>query len=358
MSVKSDNDFMKVLKSLVAIGLIICTLTTSAYCSENITPTFNDVQADDDYFNAVEYLYKNGITKGDGLGNYLPDNEITLNAFATMLVRAFNNTNDKAGVLPIAYQNGWIDMYAVSEDPNSPIKRGNVYVSIFKAAEIDVFSETNEKPRWEDYALVLNQLGLHDPSKDLNKGITRKEVAQILYFVLNEKYVPELPEILKDIKIINDTSQNLGNYTYDFSKIPYPIIEKFKKEKWEIHINEKDFSNYLNETGIVATGLCDYKNKTISLKAPYALIHEFGHFIDYMSDYKVGLDELYNIEGNIFEKHKGCKITNSREYFANYFECFIWAKTNNEEYVFLTENTPKTFEYFKNLEENNWEIKK
>ena len=87
------------------------------------------------------------------------------------------------------------------------------------------------------------------------------------------------------------------------------------------------------------------------------MVHEFGHFVDYIADYDLGIDTLFEIEGTVFGEEKGHTLDNSREYFAEYFDYYISAKMNNERLEFLKESTPQTFEYFRVLEENNWNVK-
>lgn len=245
-------------------------------------------------------------------------------------------------------------MYIVSQEPNSEISRGGLYQTLFTVNNISVFSESGKRVGWDDYANAIEDLiGIRNG--ELGNGITRGEVAELFYYFMTNDIVIELPDVLKDVVIENDI-QNVGNYVVAFEKIPTAVLTEFNKLGWKIDLTNKELTKYQSETGVVVNGLCDYVNKLISLRTPSSLVHEFGHFVDYISDFDLGIDELFELEGFVFEEYKGYKIDNSREYFAEYFDYYISAKTDNKKLEFLKESTPQTFEYFKVLEENNWNI--
>lgn len=353
----------RILLSLVSI---LCVLCSFMICEVNATTiedifveerdnTFIDVLEESKYYDAVEYLVDKGVVKGCGNGKFNPDSNITLNHFAIMLIRAFDDIKYEDRPLPICFNNRWIDMETVKQEPNSTISRGAVYKSLLTVKRISVFSEKGGAILWSDYAKVVSDLvGLSE--ENLIEGITRGEVAQLFYYFMNNEVVIELPNILKDIVFINET-QNIGEYEKMFEKIPTIIVDEFNRQGWQIDLTNKNFLKYKEEWGGVANGLCDYANKTISLKTPASLIHEFGHFIDYISDDTLGIEELFDNESSIIEEYKGYQIDNSREYFAEYFVIYIYAKTDIEKLEFLKTFTPQTFEYFVELEENNWGIK-
>lgn len=343
---------VKRLTSLVMVVVLSVVSTVSVFAAEVESPTFKDVVVGSPYYEAVEYLADKGVVKGCGDSLFNPNNNITLNHFAIMMIRAFGDKQYENRLLPICFSNGWIDISTVSQDPNGDISRGGAYQALFTAKNVSVFSESNNRVGWEDYANSVEKLtGIM--SGDLSKGITRGEIAELFYYFMTNDVVIEVPEELKGIVFINET-QNLGNYVAAFEKVPSVVLEKFKTEGWKIDLTNRNLGKYLEETGVVANGLCDYGNKIISLKTPYSLVHELGHFVDYLSDYNLGIDELYSKEGNILGEELGYKVDNSREYFAEYFVCYIYAKEEIAELEILKEKTPLTFKYFEKLENNGW----
>lgn len=330
--------------------------TVSVFAAEVESPTFKDVDVGSPYYEAVEYLADKGVVKGCGDSLFNPNNNITLNHFAIMMIRAFGDKQYENRPLPICFSNGWIDISTVSQDPNSDITRGGVYQALFTVNNVSVFNDGDKRISWGDYANTVEKLVGLKNDKDLRQGITRGEVAELIYYFMTNDIQIEVPEILKGLVIENE-SQNIGNYVYAFEKVPNVVLEKFKQDGWKINLTNKEFAKYQAEMGVLANGLCDYSAKMISLKTPSSLVHEFGHYVDYISDYQIGIDDLYSLEGDALAEIKGAKAANSHEYFAEYFDRYINAKINLGDLDVLREKTPNTFKYFSELESDNWGIK-
>ena len=323
------------------------------YVEERVA-TFSDVPKESEYFDAVEYLVKEGIVKGCGNGKFNPNDTITLNHFAIMLVRAYDEGKHEATPLPFIFSKGWIDMFTVSQSPDSEISRGSVYQIMLNMEKVSVFTDVPKRLGWEDYAKVIDNLYIIKKNDDLGNGITRGDVAKLFYYFLTRDVVAENPELFKDLKLENTTTQNIGDYYAYLQQIPEDILNEFKKLGWTLKIDEKAFVDYLDKTGVVAIGLCNYTEQTIYVKVPASLVHEFGHFVDYISDYNIGLDDLYELEGSAFETYRNTTLDNSREYFATFFDSYISYKSNSEKLNALKEVAPKTYEYMSNLESNGW----
>lgn len=345
---------MKRVLRILSLGLVICMLSSiCVFADEN--STFIDVPIGSSSYEAVEYLADKGVVKGCGDSLFNPNKNITLNQFAIMLVRAFGDVKYEDRPLPICYQNGWIDMFTVSQDPNGEITRGGLYQALFTVNNVSVFSGNGKRVSWVDYANIVEDL-IGISNDNLENGITRGEVAELFYYFMTNDIVIELPEVLKDIVFENDI-QNVGNYVAAFEKIPTVVLAEFKELGWKIDLTNKELTKYQSENGSVVNGLCDYFNKTISLRTPSSLVHEFGHFVDYISDFDLGIDGLFELEGAVFEEYKGHKIDNSHEYFAEFFNEYINLRNDSEKLNILREKMPETFKYFSDLEVNNWGIK-
>ena len=342
---------------LLVLGLILYLTCVSSVFAFNES-SFVDVQADSPYFMAVEYLEDAGIVKGNGEGSFNPNSEITLNHFAIMLVRAYGYSKYEDRPLPVCLSNDWIDINTIQGDPNAPISRGSVYQTLLNLEKVAVISEDYKYiVGWDDYARFINGLELNiSKDADLSKGITRGETALLFHYFLTGDVPGEVPTFLKGIKFKNTTPQNLGNYYNYFNKVPQSVIDLFREYKWNIVVDEAVFQQYKETTGKVAVGLCSYAEKTIFLKTPASLVHELGHFIDYISDEALGIDYLYKLEGNQFAIYRGSTIENSREYFAEFFESYIYAKDDEVKTNSLKSIAPETYKFMKDLETNDWRV--
>ena len=326
----------------IVLCLAFCLLFSVNVFAEQAT--FTDVPIDSPYYEAVEYIADKGITVGNGNGCFYPDKAITLQEYATMLMRAYSDYQSP-GPLAITFHKGWIDMNVVSQEPNKPILLSAVYKSALKAKGVDVYSLDGGYVDFDDYLFVAKSWGLCDFNASPNSEITRGEVAELFFYLDNRDCTLKKPEILSKLNVINTTNENLGDYTLFLEKVPSVIIDKFHDMGWTFKIDGAEIARYNNEYKTVAIGLCDYGKETIYVINPNAVIHEFGHFIDYASDGTLGLSYLYNIESDLLFKSK-----NPNEYFAESFVAYLF---ENEKFKELC---PETFKYFESLEKDNWGI--
>ena len=292
------------------------------------------------------------------------DSELTLCEMCTMLVNYFDKSSLSAGPLPICYSNDWITLKVVASGAESKVMAAEFMRSICKAANITVYdSNGDNKLSYSDYLYGLNNFGILDRTYNTYDLITVRDAYKIIDYVINKKVTELNNKIEYSITIENKTNQNLGEYLVRLSMVPDEIIEQFNKHNWRAVISHEEIGKYNETYHSSAIGLCDYSKETIYLSSPSALVHEFGHFIDFASDYGIdgyffnlGLDELYELEYESYINYRYIdkSIMNTNEYFANYFEDYIYAKTDTNKLSKLRELTPLTYEYFYNLENNGW----
>lgn len=161
-----------------------------------------------------------------------------------------------------------------------------------------------------------------------------------------------------DVTFIKDEGvSNINIYQDNLSKIPYDILYSFNKDGWSI---------YLKESLDDAVGLTDYNEKVIYIDASKegqernTLIHEFGHYYDYLLGYKSGTEEflaLYdkykdnylefeymNLENVLSDSEEiDYATTNEREFFAILFKDYILHSN------YLEDNYPELYSYYKIL---------
>ena len=104
-------------------------------------------------------------------------------------------------------------------------------------------------------------------------------------------------------------------------------------------------------------GAASYREKTIYVAKPSATIHEFGHFLHGALSFPQEFNLLYAEEAaNTVKVMRDYSATNCNEYFADYFRYWIEYQGNSEKMEQLRVVSPKTFEYFSELADNDWFI--
>ena len=95
--------------------------------------------------------------------------------------------------------------------------------------------------------------------------------------------------------------------------------------------------------------------KRIYVAPPSAVLHEFGHFPDDVLDYPSESEGFYE-EGvkaaAVFLRDYA--LTGEREYFAEYFACYLRAGNDTERAAEMERLTPRTYGWFAALEKSGW----
>ena len=95
--------------------------------------------------------------------------------------------------------------------------------------------------------------------------------------------------------------------------------------------------------------------KRIYVAPPSAVLHEFGHFLDDVLDYPSESEGFYE-EGvkaaAVFLRDYA--LTGEREYFAEYFACYLRAGNDTERAAEMERLTPRTYGWLPPLEKDDW----
>lgn len=137
--------------------------------------------------------------------------------------------------------------------------------------------------------------------------------------------------------------------------IPNSILKAFVDDGWKFGID-------INHTAVLSTGkntnwqgVTDYEVKTIWIRYPDVVVHEFGHFLWYLVDDRLTAEVLYALEAeNMIETLGDYAVVNSHEYFAECFEYWILNQNDTEAMREFQEAAPKTYKYFAQLANNDW----
>lgn len=163
-----------------------------------------------------------------------------------------------------------------------------------------------------------NEAKAEEATKDTNKEI---EVDSI----------EEKKSIYEFLKFSNDISyQNIKIAEDEISKLPKNIVESFYKEKWSIQITNENLSKkFFNGAYKTVIGVTITASKQIYIQnnknsIERSLIHEFGHYLDWYSNYpsnNLEFKQIYNKEVKAFKSritNSSC-VSNEKEFFAHIF---------------------------------------
>lgn len=235
------------------------------------------------------------------------DDNITIEQWIIIICKAFEKTPtypDK--YLEYAYELGWVNE-TVFSSRDLLATYGFVLRTGLMAAKIPIYEGVLET----SYSLNL----IDDDTITLTTKITKIKANEILNKLLsnktnvNESYV---------IEIVNNSNLYLNDYLKQLKLIPINIINSFNENGWKCSID----LNYLHQLGqkynMSISGLTAYNEQTLYISAPSSLIHEFGHYAEYMLEFPQQIRNLYTLQAASAPIRQLDKI-NSSEYFAACF---------------------------------------
>ena len=340
--------------SLVVALAVAISMTTYMSFADS---TFVDVSSDHPYYESIHKAYSEGITSGVGGGRFSPDTLATMNQLAVMLCRLHNVETSGNDHIAKVYHKGWFDMYECAIGPDANVTRYSLYASVMKSFGIKAYSEfalgTGDSMN-DTYLGYAKTHGLLDQNLPDDGYVTRGEVVDLMIRLKNSNIEWTQPDIIDKYNIVIEGNED----SYDtilmmIRFVPEEILADFEKTGWKIEVGSSAIYRYQEQYGVLAAGLCDYSRKTLSFNAGTSVLHEFGHYLSYRIGNSSKIRELYNEEKNGAYMGDYSK-TNPAEFFAEFFQSYIFTKNDTENMNELRSDYPKTFEYVSNLEANNW----
>lgn len=335
-------------------------LSTTAFA----TPVFRDVSESSPWYDAVNFAYKKGITIGVGDNCFDPDSPITVQQWAIMLCRALSDIHDEhSGKKCVAecYSNGWISVNALLE-PNNNYCRGALYESAFGVFGIDTYSYelypngTVLSP-WNNCLRIGKELGLCASDVLVQELVTRGEAVNLLYQLMTKELHVTEPPVLDEIHINNKAGVALDLYLLEINEVPETVLKKFQQLGWQISIDGEYLRNMSEERGLSCIGATSYRERTIYLIEAGATHHEIGHFYHGVLGFPDKVRQLYELEAEAASDVLGSyAVTDSLEYFAEYFTYWLRYCDNTLKMDKLEEVSPETFQYFAQLAANNFAV--
>ena len=315
----------------------------------NAASGFADVARNSPWYKSVTYLAYKGITNGVGSQRYAPDERITVSQWATMLCRAFDQGNETS--LARAYHNGWLSVSAVMA-PDSAVCRGELYQSAFAAGGVQIYDfvlypDGEQISDYDNCMRVGAELGLCGENTNPMELVTRGEAAEVLYAVLTRDLAVEAPPMVEELPIRNNAGVPLNDYLVELNRVPEALLQRFEREGWTYCIDCAYLSEMSREYHANCVGATVYAEKTIYVSEAGSTLHEFGHYLYHILGYPSQVEQLYRDEAksaSIFLRDYA--MTYCREYFVDYFVCWINSKDNVAVKQQMRRYTPQTFIHF------------
>lgn len=348
---------------LVAI-VIVFQFGITAMAAEN---GYTDVAPDSPWLEGIEYVTDQGISYGTSSTTFSPDALITVRQWSVMLCRAYEQTEalekDKSDFGTYcstqAYWNNWITMEGVT-DPDQNMCRGAIYRSAFSVLDLPIYNYELYPDGYflydtENCVRIASELGICEAGKSGTELVTRGEAADLLYKMLTQEFTVEEPPIISNYPIVNESGVNLSRFLTELESVPQPVMEMFKDRGWKYAIDFDYISDFSQLFGSAVIGVCDSGDRCIYVSDATATLHEFGHFLDYTQGWYSRRSTLFAEESAAADAFlRDYAMTDHFEYYAEYFVYFLSNQDNPDRLAKMQELTPKTYEHFTSLAENNW----
>lgn len=353
------NKIQIILRQSCAALMLIAALTIPALAA---SPTFSDVPDGSALQESVSCLVERGITNGTGTDTFSPNAPITVRQWAVMLCRAYGaeihgeNWRERSqNCVETAYAHGWLNETAV-QAPDTRLCRSSLLESGLRTAGVPVydaclFPGNDSLSVSENIMRVGRKLSLCAEGASASESVTRGEAAQLLYAVLTRELTVETPPA--PVPMENLAGVNINEYLLALRQVPELILAAFQDQVWTYTIDYDYLAELGKQRGISCVGCTSYGSKRIYVSEAASTLHEFGHFLDGQLGFPAEHERLYLAEAQNSGLRDYAK-SNSREYFADFFACYIRYRGNEKVMETLQKNAPETYRYMKQLETSGW----
>lgn len=149
--------------------------------------------------------------------------------------------------------------------------------------------------------------------------------------------------MLKEFPIQNKAGVHLNDYLLELKRVPEAVLQKFQSEGWTYAIDFEYLSDLSKEYHASCTGATSYAEKRIYVSEAGSTLHEFGHFVHYILGFPDEVEELYADEAAAAIAFlRDYAMTNSREYFADYFAYWLNHHNDVEKRAQMQHRTPES----------------
>lgn len=357
-----NNKNMEVLMKMIVrrTALAVCTLVLAMIlptAASAVCTGFVDVPESADCYESVMYLAGHEIAAGTGNDCFSPEQLITVEQWAVMLCRAYGveaagdswQDVSRSSVVE-AYRQGWLNTTAVTA-PRSPMCCSVLVESALAAADVPVYDSTLYEEAAslssaDNILRVGRELGLCADDADANALVTRGEAAIILHAVLTQSFHVEEPPA--PVTLENRSGINANAILMELQYVPRPILDTFNARGWKLAIDCNYIAELGRRCGVGCTGATDYAERMIYVSEAGAVLHEFGHFLDWLLGFPAEHEQLFRTEATAAPLRDYAK-TNAREYFADCFAYWVKYAENANAISLLQKCAPMTYRYMEDL---------
>lgn len=351
---------MKLFKAL------LLTIATIAACTV-VTFAYSDVTPDNQYYDAIQYVTENHISNGVGNDKFAPDRNITVAQFCTMLIRAFDYDIAHSEqpctyeIVRICSEYDWIsDEYIqYNIDVRNPITRGSAAFGIISALDVHIYDNRlyggEHLSYYHEATNVAKYNGIYSESDDYYDTITRAEAVNLIYRFITDGVQQEIPQIMQEFPVVNNEYVYEDEFYLNIMLCPKVIRDKFIADGWRFLIDDEPVEAFARQNGKPQgyyVGLASSGSKCIAVTTPDAILHEFGHYLQYSIGRDNEVYNLYRSEGIGNNEMREYARISWQEYFADYFDCFVADPYMNIEEVKAL--SPQTYALFEELQSNGW----
>ena len=343
--------------------MLMLILTIPAFAADI---SFTDVALDSPWIEGIQYATEKGISIGTGNHCFSPDDPVTGRQWAVMVCRALGKNTEKytettfgEAEVRVGYDENWLGLYGMLE-PDTRMSRGSLYESAFRAFGIPIYSfelypEGRAMATRENCVRIAKELGICDEVGASNDIMTRGETVQLIYLLSTQEYQVTEPPILSELKIENPQGMDLNGYLLELMKIPASIRAQFSERGWKFIVDCDAVAEFAEQLQMNCIGVCSYGDRAIFVAESSATLHEFGHFIHRVIGFPAEFEKLYETESkSTLPILREYSLTNSKEYFADFFRYWIENQDNDEKLDRIRELAPGTYAFFSHLATNGW----
>jgi hypothetical protein len=338
------------------IVLYLVVLLVAIFATATLAATgYADVPQGSEYYDAVSWLLERDILSGTIDNNFYPNNAITVQEWAEMLYKAYGGTErvSEGDYITYCHNQGW--MSGEQTTPDDVMSRRTMLASAIGILNTQGYKNLLESIASQDPVQVGKQLGLCATETTGAEEVTRGEAAQMLYKLMADPSGLIGVDIPKTVTLEETDAIKFNKDLVAFKKVPKEVVKFFVDSKWTCSIGEHVLDEYNQVKGEYYTGITSYSTKKIYIASDSAVVHEFGHFLDWKLGFPKSHEQLYNEEAqNVKTVIRAYAATNSREYFADYFSYWNRYRDNADAMAKLQAASPETYQYFTQLEANGW----
>lgn len=205
----------------------------------------------------------------------------------------------------------------------------------------------------ENVMRTAYQVGLCEAYTASSVVVTRADAVSVIYRLATNDCASMVkePELLQ-IEASKDI--DLAPFYDELVHLPPEIVQTFIDEGWQIKLDFDYLCRLGDQYNASVIGATSATSKVIFLEHPYAMAHEFGHFLDhYLGD--ASNDPLWEEEIHLGQAYlRDYAETNVKEYFAEAFAYYVGRLNYRVALDDMQQFTPKTYAFFQDLEKNHW----